>query len=162
MSSYSFIHSHEEWMTFVLLMMMLTYFGMAHVRKIGKKKRKDEDDDRRWQFFFFSFILRKLLADEMIICLLSCIVTVSLLMMNGNTERNERIKKKECDARAGARTLDIVVKSHTLYRLSYPGHSTTRTKLCNLFDLFSSLLLNMNQNLILIFIISLMNSLLVC
>ena len=67
-------------------------------------------------FFSFSFIRRKSLADDMIICLLSCAVTISLLMINGKTER-----KKKCDARAGARTLDIVVKSHTLYRLSYPG-----------------------------------------
>jgi hypothetical protein len=36
---------------------------------------------------------------------------------NSSVTQNE----KKTTARAGARTLDIVVKSHTLYRLSYPG-----------------------------------------
>ena len=67
--------------------------------------------------FSLSFIRSKLLADEMIIC---------FCMRNNRFDREEK-DKKGCDARTGARTLDIVVKSHTLYRLSYPGHMNTRT-----------------------------------
>jgi hypothetical protein len=78
---------------------------------------------------FFTFILRKSFSDEMIICSRSCVVDARLLMLDGKIQNEEEKKKKECDARTGARTLDIVVKSHTLYRLSYPGHVNTWTEL---------------------------------
>ena len=75
--------------------------------------------------FSRSFIRRKSLADDMIICF----SRVSLLQQSADEEQKSRTKKKEdWNARAGARTLDIVVKSHTLYRLSYPGDGNTRSE----------------------------------
>jgi len=64
---------------------------MVHVRKKkekAKEKTKMTTDVDNIFFFFlsFSFILRKSLADEMIICLLSCVVTTSLLMIDGKIE----------------------------------------------------------------------------
>jgi hypothetical protein len=53
--------------------------------------------------------------------------TISHLSDNENSYDNKKrnsyifYNNKKTAARAGARTLDIVVKSHTLYRLSYPG-----------------------------------------
>ncbi len=124
---YLFTHSYEvEWIKFMLLIMMLSYFGMVHVRK-EKSKRKDENDALVVDKFFLlllSFIRRKS-------CLLmrwsSACSRVLFLRRLGKAER-----KKLWDARAGARTLDIVVKSHTLYRLSYPGDVNTRIKLSNI------------------------------
>ena len=113
-------------------------------RSDRKKKRKDATMTTSNIFLslsFFALIRRKSFTDEMIICLFSCAVTAGLLIVDGKTERTRRRRrrrrKKGCDARTGARTLDIVVKSHTLYRLSYPGHAITRTNFVDALD-FSS------------------------
>lgn len=62
-------------MTFVLLMIMLTYFGMAYEKKEEKKeedRREDDDTDaEHFSLAFFTFIRREWLTDEMIIRLLS-------------------------------------------------------------------------------------------
>ena len=66
-SSHSFTHTKNEWMTFVFLMIMLTYFGTAcenrererksTQRSIGKRRGKTRRWRHRHRTFFFSFVL---------------------------------------------------------------------------------------------------------
>ena len=140
-SSHSFIHSltkreRKKWR----LCSCLVQNGMEEKEKKSRKKEKERmrrTMTTRQHFSFFFFLLFDLTQidyrwDDHL--LLREAIAAVLLNSRSNNENNE---KKVRTARTGARTLGLVVKSHTLYRLSYPGHVNTRTKWSHLFVFIS-------------------------
>ncbi len=91
-----FIHSLIRRMNDVCVTDDNTYlFRDGACEKKKKERRKWRQTSINFFFSSFAFIRRKSLADDMIICLLSCVVTISLLMINGKTERKKNVTPEQ-------------------------------------------------------------------